>query len=184
MGRDDGDLVAKSCLTLATPCTVDYQAPPSMGFSRQYWSGLSFPSPGDLPDPGIEPGSPASQVDFCIADGFFTDWAMWLSRVERRVLFIVLPEVTTINTQLAMFLFTQSLWNLKLNGQCLLPPFFSFHFILVVLGLRKFLRKARNSAELIINFKWLSVLHHDLLMYLFIKYLPKGPHTSMPAFHT
>ena len=36
-----------------------YQAPPSMGFSRQeYWSGLPFPSPGDLPDPGIEPGSP------------------------------------------------------------------------------------------------------------------------------
>ena len=42
-----------------TPWTVTYQAPPSMGFSRQeYWSGLSFPSPGDLPDPGIEPGSP------------------------------------------------------------------------------------------------------------------------------
>ena len=39
--------------------TVAYQAPPSMGFSRQeYWSGLSFPSPGDLPDPGIETGSP------------------------------------------------------------------------------------------------------------------------------
>ena len=38
---------------------VTYQAPPSMGFSRQeYWSGLPFPSPGDLPDPGIEPGSP------------------------------------------------------------------------------------------------------------------------------
>ena len=36
--------------------TVTYQAPPSMGFSRQeYWSGLPFPSPGDLPDPGIEP---------------------------------------------------------------------------------------------------------------------------------
>ena len=44
----------------ATPWTVAYQAPPSMGFSRQeYWSGLPFPSPGDLPDPGIEPGSPA-----------------------------------------------------------------------------------------------------------------------------
>ena len=43
----------------ATPWTVAYQAPPSMGFSRQeYWSGLPFPSPGDLPDPGIEPGSP------------------------------------------------------------------------------------------------------------------------------
>ena len=41
-----------------TPWTVAHQAPPSMGFSRQdYWSGLPFPSPGDLPDPGIEPRS-------------------------------------------------------------------------------------------------------------------------------
>ena len=48
----------------ATPWTVAYQAPPSMGFSRQeYWSGLPFPSPGDLPDPGIEPGSAALQAD-------------------------------------------------------------------------------------------------------------------------
>ena len=48
----------------ATLWTVAYQAPPSMGFSRQeYWSGLPFPSPGDLPDPGIEPGSPAFQAD-------------------------------------------------------------------------------------------------------------------------
>ena len=48
----------------ATPWTVACQAPPSMGFSRQeYWSGLPFPSPGDLPDPGIEPGSPALQAD-------------------------------------------------------------------------------------------------------------------------
>ena len=48
----------------ATPWTVAYQAPPSMGFSRQeYWSGLPFPSPGDLPDPGIEPRSPAFQAD-------------------------------------------------------------------------------------------------------------------------
>ena len=45
-----------------TPWTVTYQAPLSMGFSRQeYWSGLPFPSPGDLPDAGIEPGSPALQ---------------------------------------------------------------------------------------------------------------------------
>ena len=44
----------------ATPWTVAYQAPPSMGFPRQEnWSGLPFPSPGDLPNPGIEPGSPA-----------------------------------------------------------------------------------------------------------------------------
>ena len=42
----------------ATPWTVAYQASPSMGFSRQeYWSGLPFPSPGDLPNPGIEPRS-------------------------------------------------------------------------------------------------------------------------------
>ena len=73
--------VAQSCLTLsdAMDCSlpgsslygilqarvlewVAYQAPPSMGFSRQeYWSGLPFPSPGDLPDPGIEPGSPTFQ---------------------------------------------------------------------------------------------------------------------------
>ena len=47
-----------------TQWTVAYQAPPSMGFSRQEsWSGLPFPPPGDLPDPGIEPGSPAFQVD-------------------------------------------------------------------------------------------------------------------------
>ena len=48
----------------ATPWTVAHQAPPSMGFSRQeYWGGLPFPSPGDLPDPGIEPRSPALQAD-------------------------------------------------------------------------------------------------------------------------
>ena len=47
-----------------TPWTVAYQAPPSMGFSRQeHWSGVPFPSPGDLPDPGIEPRSPALQAD-------------------------------------------------------------------------------------------------------------------------
>ena len=52
-----------SCIQLfATPWTVAYQAPLSMGFSRQeYWSGLPFPSPGDLADPEIEPGSPAFQ---------------------------------------------------------------------------------------------------------------------------
>ena len=47
-----------------TPWTVDCQAPLSMEFSRQeYWSGLPFPSLGDLPDPGIEPGSPVLQAD-------------------------------------------------------------------------------------------------------------------------
>ena len=48
----------------ATPWTIAHQAPLSMGFSRQeYWSELPFPSPGDLPDPGIKPRSPALQAD-------------------------------------------------------------------------------------------------------------------------
>ena len=51
-------------LLFSTPWTVADQAPPSMGFSSQeYWSGLPFPSPGDLPDPGIEPKSPMLQAD-------------------------------------------------------------------------------------------------------------------------
>ena len=63
-----------------TRWTVAYQAPQSMEFSRQeYWSGLPFPSPGDLPNPGIEPGSPTLQGDalpseppvlFCIFTSF------------------------------------------------------------------------------------------------------------------
>ena len=57
-------LVAKPCPTLATLWTVARQAPLSMGFSRQgYWSGLPFPSPGDIPHPGIEPRSLALQAD-------------------------------------------------------------------------------------------------------------------------
>ena len=48
----------------ATPCTVAQQVPLFMEFSRQeYWSGLPFPSPGNLPDPGTEPWSPALQAD-------------------------------------------------------------------------------------------------------------------------
>ena len=59
--------VAQSCPTLATPWTVAWQAPLSMEFSRQeHWSGLPFPPPGDLSDPGIETASPV------LAGGFFT----------------------------------------------------------------------------------------------------------------
>ena len=60
--------VAQLCPPLCDPmdCSL-HQAPPSMGFSRQeYWSGLPFPSPGNLPDPGIKPTTPA------LASGFFT----------------------------------------------------------------------------------------------------------------
>ena len=54
-----------SCVQhLATPWTVAYEAPPPIGFSRQeYWSGLPFPSPEDLPNSGIEPESPTLQAD-------------------------------------------------------------------------------------------------------------------------
>ena len=56
---DGGGLVTKLCLTLVTPWTVASEVPLSMGFSRQkYWSGLPFFSPGDLPNPGIEPRAP------------------------------------------------------------------------------------------------------------------------------
>ena len=59
-----GGLLAKSCPTLATPWTAAHQAPGSIEFSRQeYWSGLPFSSPADLPNLGIEPGSPALQAD-------------------------------------------------------------------------------------------------------------------------
>ena len=52
-----------------TPWTVAQQAPLSMGFSRQeYWSGLLRPSPGDLPEPGIEPESPALQADSLLSE--------------------------------------------------------------------------------------------------------------------
>ena len=55
----------------ATPWTVAHQAPLSIEFFRQeYWSGLPFLPPGDIPDPGIEPGSPSLQADA------FTVWAM------------------------------------------------------------------------------------------------------------
>ena len=56
-------------LLFATPWTVAYQAPPSMVFSRQeYWSGLPFPSPEDLPNSGIEPGPLALQADALLSD--------------------------------------------------------------------------------------------------------------------
>ena len=57
-------LVTQSCPTLATLWTIACQAPLSTGFSRQeYWRGLPFSPPGDLPNPGIEPGFPALQED-------------------------------------------------------------------------------------------------------------------------
>ena len=69
-----------------TPWTVAYQAPLSVGFSRQeYWSGLPFLSPKDLPEPGIEPRSPALEADALLSEppgkplGEFKTllWVLW-----------------------------------------------------------------------------------------------------------
>ena len=64
-----GGLVAKSCPTLVSPWTVARQAPLSIGFSMQeYWSGLPFPSPGDLSNPRIEPESSALKADSLLTE--------------------------------------------------------------------------------------------------------------------
>ena len=64
LGSHGCGLVTKPCPTLVTPLTITHQAPLFTGFSRQeYWSGLLFPSPGDLVDSGIKLGSPALQAD-------------------------------------------------------------------------------------------------------------------------
>ena len=61
-----------------SPWTVACQAPPSMGFSRQeYWSGVLFPFPGDLPDPGIEPRSPTLQVDSLLSEPPGNPWCKY-----------------------------------------------------------------------------------------------------------
>ena len=65
-------LVTKSCPTLEILWTVGHQASLSMAFYRQeYWSWLTFPSPGDLPHPRIKPGSPTLQMISCIVGRFF-----------------------------------------------------------------------------------------------------------------
>ena len=69
-------LVTESCSSLCNTWTVAYQAPLSIEFFRQeYWSGLPFPSPGDLPNPGIKPRSRALLVVSFIAGRFLTNWA-------------------------------------------------------------------------------------------------------------
>ena len=84
-----GGLVTKLCLTLMTPWTIAHQAPLSIGFCRQeYWSGLWFPSPGGLPDPGIEPRSPAVQADSLPTE------LPWKTRKRRGMVNQVLWEIS------------------------------------------------------------------------------------------
>ena len=92
--------VAQSCVRLfATPWTVAHQAPPSMGFfGQEYWNGVPFPSPGDLPDPGIEPGSPALQADALTSEPPGTILILWTllfcgTRRLRSLLWIACLEI-------------------------------------------------------------------------------------------
>ena len=87
--------VVQSCLTLCNPWTVAHKAPLSMGFSRQeYWSGLPFPSPGDLPDPGIKPRSPTLQAD---TSGPITSWQINGEKMETVTDFIFLVSKITVD---------------------------------------------------------------------------------------
>ena len=94
----------------ATPCTVAHQAPLSMEFSRQeYWSGLPLPSPGNLFDPGMEPGSPA------LAGGFFTIWATKLLQIWRNWNICLERQMAISNFVLFFFFLTfLYVWSLSI----------------------------------------------------------------------
>ena len=79
----------------ASPWAVACQALLSMGFSRQeYWSGLPFPPPGDLPNPGMETESPVSPA---LAGGFFYDQATWEAPIERKEERLEVNDVYQLN---------------------------------------------------------------------------------------
>ena len=140
----------------ATPWTAAYQAPPSVGFSRkEYWSGLPFPSPGDLPDPGIEPGSPAFQVDALTSE----PWGTWIKKSS-------LSEKTTAMkytcTHVCLYVYTHThTHKTRLNSKGLertwkpkwvlwLPTFDLGHLppILVILNFYSFTRREEQMSKL------------------------------------
>ena len=89
----------------ATPWTAAYQAPQSMEFSRQeYWSGLPFPSPGVLPDPGIEPGSPALKTD-----SFFFLFLKFYFIFKFYIIVLVLPNIKMNPPQVYIRTFNQTI---------------------------------------------------------------------------
>ena len=83
-------LVPQACLTLCDPMDWGCQTPQSMGFPRQeYWSGLPFPFPEDIPDPGVKPGPPALQADSFPSEhpGYFAlTWGKWQHSCQKRQL--------------------------------------------------------------------------------------------------
>ena len=110
--------VAQSCPTLYDPVDCTYQAPPSMGFSRQeFWSGLPFPSPGDLPNPGIEPRSPALWVDSLLSELPFSP----------RLFFLPFISSLFFWTTLSILVSTVKIWTRRR------PPFSARNKLILIL---------------------------------------------------
>ena len=134
-----------------TPWTVAYQAPPSMGFSRQeYWNGVPFPSPGDLPDPGIEPWSPAFQADTLTSEPSGKLWR----KVYSNTLFIFF--VFSFE-----FLLLLLLW--KSDFKQATAPLNPFHFDLRYLLGSHSLPFAQRSPELVSEEGASPVSYHELI---------------------
>ena len=94
-GKKESESLSRVRL-FATPWNIVHQAPPSMGFSRQeYWSAFPLPSPGDLPDPGIEPRSPALQADALPSEpsGVAEEEGSYSERGIRESVFVVPSKV-------------------------------------------------------------------------------------------
>ena len=104
-------LISQSCPSFATPWTAARQAPLSMGSSRQeYWSGLPFPSPGDLPNPRIESKSPALAGEFFTTEApgkscclqnitiiFFLIWQCWAFSAAHRLSLVAESRSSSLN---------------------------------------------------------------------------------------
>ena len=117
--------VTKACLTILwSSWTVAHQAPLSMGFPRQeYWSVLPFPSPGDLPDPGIKSASPALQAGYLLQHHWGSpqcDVVQSLSHVQH----FVTPRTAECQASLSFTIYTKSQ---KLCAQGQIHPITCFH---------------------------------------------------------
>ena len=120
-------LVAKLCPILATPWTVAHWAPLSMGFpSQEYWSGFPFPSPGDLPNPGTKPESPALACRFFTLSHQESPWTSIISvQSLSHVQLFVIPRIAACQASLSI---TNSQSLLKLMSIEMVMP--SNHLIL------------------------------------------------------
>ena len=170
-------LVTKSCSSLCDPLPVTHQAPLSMGFPRQEsWSGLPFPSPEDLPDPGIKPVSPTLQVVTCIASEFFPSWAFGEAPLKEsdqiksdqslsRVWLFATPWIASYQASLSL---TISLSLPKFTSIASVMP--SNHFILchLILLLPSIFPSIKLfSSELVLCIRWLIQLQHQSFQWIF-----------------